>query len=47
VLYFAKWTADDGITRTRLGTVAELVQRVEAKRIADLVRDVGGEQVPT
>ncbi len=46
VLHFAKWTADDGITRTRLGTVAELVQRVGAKRIADLVRDVGGEPVP-
>lgn len=46
VLHFAKWTADDGITRTRLGTVAELVQRVGSKRIADLVRDVGGEPVP-
>lgn len=46
VLHFAKWTADDGITRTRLGTVAELVQRVGAKRIGDLVIDVGGERVP-
>ncbi|MCK5943214.1 MAG: hypothetical protein KAI24_14635 [Planctomycetes bacterium] len=46
VAHFAKWTQDDGLTRTRLGTLAELVQRVGDRRVAELVRDVGGEPVP-